>query len=109
MLSEKRLTLILLLFKSGEHENRLNEIPTGIPPPADFGKVHHGITLSHKIAIVRKLEKYFRLRYKSDYFSQYGRKRKPRYVADELKNHFITLEVRRKYEEIFSKPFQFEL
>jgi hypothetical protein len=52
----------------------------------------------HKIEIVYPLEMTYRPRYKSDYFAQSGKSRKPRYVADRTGNHFITLRVR----EIFS-------
>ncbi|CAF1264457.1 unnamed protein product [Adineta steineri] len=48
---------------------------------------------SHKIRIVYDLEETHRPRYKSDYFSQNGTVYKPRYVADENGNHFVTVEV----------------
>ncbi|UJR25781.1 hypothetical protein I4U23_007134 [Adineta vaga] len=48
---------------------------------------------SHAIAIVHDLEECFRARYKSDYFAQNGRKRKPRYIMDALGNHFVTVQV----------------
>ncbi len=48
---------------------------------------------SHQISIVNELEEFFRPRYKSDYFAQSGKRRRPRYVADRLGNHFITLKV----------------
>ena len=47
----------------------------------------------HKIDVVYPLEESFRPRYKSDYFTQNGTTRKPRYVADRTGNHFITLKV----------------
>ncbi|CAF1360790.1 unnamed protein product [Adineta steineri] len=47
----------------------------------------------HIIRIVYDLEDTHRSRYKSDYFSQNGTVYKPRYVADQKGNHFITLEV----------------
>ncbi len=53
------------------------------------------LTPSHKVHIVHALEEFFRPRYKSDYFAQNGKSRKPRYVADRIGNHFITLQVRK--------------
>ncbi|CAF1348498.1 unnamed protein product [Adineta steineri] len=47
----------------------------------------------HKIRIVNGLKKAYKARYKSDYFSQNGTVRDPRYVADQKGNHFVTLEV----------------
>ncbi|CAF1348688.1 unnamed protein product [Adineta steineri] len=47
----------------------------------------------HKIRIVYDLEETHRPRYKSDCFSQDGTVRKPRYVADQMGNHFVTLEI----------------
>ncbi|CAF0973543.1 unnamed protein product [Adineta steineri] len=47
----------------------------------------------HEIRIVNGLKKAYKARYKSDCFSQNGTVRKPRYVADENGNHFVTLEV----------------
>ncbi|CAF0855928.1 unnamed protein product [Adineta ricciae] len=80
-------------LKNSEYENQSNENPAVVPPTIDFEKIHGANISSRKIAIVHKLEDRFRLRYKSDYFSLYGRKRKPRYVADELNNHFVALEI----------------
>ncbi|CAF0936314.1 unnamed protein product [Adineta ricciae] len=48
---------------------------------------------SSKIEIVHDLEKKYRPRYKSDYFGQNGKNRKPRYVADRIGNHFISIKV----------------
>jgi hypothetical protein len=45
------------------------------------------------ISILYLLEEAYRARYKSDYFTQGGKTRKPRYVADRIGNHFITLKV----------------
>jgi hypothetical protein len=52
---------------------------------------------SQKINIVYDLEEFFRARYKSDYFAQNGKSRKPRYVADRHGNHYITLKVIKKF------------
>ncbi|CAF4408999.1 unnamed protein product, partial [Adineta steineri] len=49
---------------------------------------------SQKLSIVHDLEESFRPRYKSDYFAQNGKNRKPRYVADRIGNHFVTIKVR---------------
>jgi NAD-dependent DNA ligase len=49
---------------------------------------------SHSIEIVHDLERTYKPRYKSDYFSQDGMVRKPRYVADQNENHFVTLKVK---------------
>jgi hypothetical protein len=51
------------------------------------------INQSHRIQIVHDLELSHRPRYKSDYLAQNGNKRKPRYVADQNGNHFVTLKV----------------
>ncbi|UJR34769.1 hypothetical protein I4U23_027548 [Adineta vaga] len=48
---------------------------------------------SIKLEIVNDLEEIYRPRYKSDYFSQNGRIRKPRYVADRVGNHYVTLKM----------------
>jgi len=48
---------------------------------------------SHRIEIVNDLEANYKPRYKSDYFSQDGNVRKPRYVADQLGNHYVTIKV----------------
>ncbi|CAF1348553.1 unnamed protein product [Adineta steineri] len=47
----------------------------------------------HEIRIVNGLKKAYKARYKSDYFSQNGTVRDPRYLADQKGNHFVTLEV----------------
>ncbi len=57
------------------------------------GQPHQIRKPSHRIHIVNDLELFFRPRYKSDYFSQNGKKRRPRYVADRNDNHFIMLKV----------------
>lgn len=52
-----------------------------------------GQSLPRPIEIVHDLELEFKGRYKSDYFSQEGTVRKPRYVADRDGNHCVTLKV----------------
>ena len=47
-----------------------------------------------KIALPYSLETEYRLRYKSDYMSQTGKLRKPRYITDEGGRHFVTVQVR---------------
>jgi len=66
------------------------------------GVPQKAVISSHKIAIVFELEEFFRARYKSDYFGQNGKSRKPRYVADRHGNHFITLKVIKKNFSIFN-------
>jgi len=48
---------------------------------------------SNRVEIVNGLETNYKPRYKSDYLSQDGTIRSPRYVADELGNHFVLLKV----------------
>jgi hypothetical protein len=48
---------------------------------------------SHRIEIVHDLEVNHKPRYKSDYVSQDGTVRKPRYVADQLGNHYVLVKV----------------
>ena len=48
---------------------------------------------SRDFQIVYALEEKYRYRYKSDYFCQDGKVRKPRYVCDRYGRHFITLQV----------------
>jgi hypothetical protein len=48
---------------------------------------------SHQIEIVHDLEPNYKPRYKSDYFSQDGTVRQPRYVADTLGNHVVQIKV----------------
>jgi hypothetical protein len=55
------------------------------------GLPQRAIKPSPTIIIVHPLEESFRPRYKSDYFAQNGKSRKPRYVADRVGNHFVTL------------------
>jgi hypothetical protein len=53
-----------------------------------------GLPMSSALQLVHPLEATYRARYKSDYFPQSGIVRSPRYVADHLGNHCITLQVR---------------
>lgn len=48
-----------------------------------------------QLQLVYPLESTYRARYKSDYFPQNGLVRKPRYIADNAGNHFITLQVKK--------------
>jgi hypothetical protein len=48
----------------------------------------------NQLQIVHPLEDTYRARYKSDYFPQTGAVRRPRYVADNDGNHFVTLQVK---------------
>ncbi len=47
----------------------------------------------NQLQLVYPLEDTYRPRYKSDYFPQKGAVRRPRYVADNVGNHFVTLQV----------------
>ncbi len=47
-----------------------------------------------KLQLIYPLEDTYRARYKSDYFPQNGSVRRPRYIADNATNHFITLQVK---------------
>jgi len=49
---------------------------------------------SRQLQLVYPLEGTYRPRYKSDYFPQKGSARRPRYIADNATNHFITLQVK---------------
>jgi len=48
----------------------------------------------NQLQLSHPLEDTYRARYKSDYFPQKGSVRRPRYVADNAGNHFITLQVK---------------
>lgn len=48
----------------------------------------------NKLQLIYPLEETYRARYKSDYFPQKGPVRRPRYVADNAGNHFISLQVK---------------
>ncbi len=58
---------------------------------------------SRKIEILSDLEEKYRPRYKSDYFAQSGKNRKPRYVTDRQGNHYITLKVKSFHLTLHSK------
>lgn len=68
-------------------------IPVPLSESVAVGAPSNINNANQKISIVNALEESFRPRYKSDYFSQNGNSRKPRYVADRQGNHFITLRV----------------
>ena len=51
------------------------------------------ITASSSLQLLHPLEDTYRPRYKSDYFPQKGAVRRPRYVADNAGNHYITIQV----------------
>ncbi|CAM4787108.1 unnamed protein product [Rotaria magnacalcarata] len=53
---------------------------------------------SKTLQLVYPLENTYRARYKSDYFPQNGTVRRPRYVADNRANHFITLRLPTDYK-----------
>lgn len=68
------------------------------------GHPDHSILLSQSVAVtmaassrlqlLHPLEETYRPRYKSDYFPQKGAVRRPRYVADNAANHYITIQVK---------------
>ncbi|CAM2720274.1 unnamed protein product [Rotaria socialis] len=55
-------------------------------------------TESKTLQLVYPLENTYRARYKSDYFPQNGTVRRPRYIADNRCNHFITLRLPTDYK-----------
>ncbi|CAF3745604.1 unnamed protein product [Rotaria sordida] len=56
------------------------------------------ITNSKQLQLAYPLENTYRARYKSDYFPQSGTVRRPRYIADNASNHFITLQLPTEYQ-----------
>lgn len=62
-------------------------------PIALSASVAVSVPTPHQLQIVHPLEDTYRARYKSDYFPQKGSPRRPRYVADSVGNHFVTLQV----------------
>jgi hypothetical protein len=76
---------------------------------------HQSILLSKSVAVtvptpnqlqlVHPLEDTFRARYKSDYFPQNGTVRRPRYVADNSGNHFVTLQMPTEYNRGFTNEY----
>lgn len=69
---------------------------------SDSVAVGQPLRSAHRIELVYPLEKTYRPRYKSDYFAQNGLKRKPRYVADQYQNHYVTLKVRKRNKHFVS-------
>jgi hypothetical protein len=59
----------------------------GVTMPKKFERTSCPIQISD-------LEHDYKARYKSDYFSQDGKVRPPRYVADRSGNHFVSIKVR---------------
>ena len=53
----------------------------------------------HQLKLAYPLEDAFRPRYKSDYFPSKGAARRPRYVADDSGNHFVSLQVTKLTEK----------
>ncbi|CAF4015669.1 unnamed protein product [Rotaria sordida] len=97
--------LISDLFVSpieNKNESKSNTRPIELSSSVGVGQPQISIKPSHQIQIVFPLEEFFRARYKkeffrarykSDYFTHDGKSRKPRYVADRVGNHFITLQI----------------
>lgn len=71
-----------------------NKIPIELSQSVGVGLPDRMRPSQSKVRIVHGLEPTYRPRYKSDYFPQNGKSRKPRYVADNTGNHYITLQVR---------------
>jgi hypothetical protein len=59
----------------------------------------------NQLSLVHALEDTYRARYKSDYFPQKGEVRRPRYVADNVGNHFVTLQGTEKHTQIMKYDF----
>ncbi len=84
--------MFVFLFKIGRKSSS-STYPIELSASVGVGLPQHSPKGSHKIQILYPLEEFFRPRYKSDYFAQSGKSRKPRYVADGSGNHFITIKV----------------
>lgn len=83
-----------IFFLLGKEKTlQLNRVPIELSQSVGVGRPDKILTTPFKVQIVNDLELCFRPRYKSDYFAQNGKSRKPRYVADRLGNHYITLKV----------------
>ena len=52
------------------------------------------IAAPSQLQLLHPLEDIYRPRYKSDYFPQKGAVRRPRYITDNAKNHFVTIQVK---------------
>lgn len=76
-----------------EKKSKCSTNPIALSQSVGVGLPQNSMKASHKVYILYPLETFFRPRYKSDYFAQNGKSRKPRYVADRTGNHFITLKV----------------
>jgi hypothetical protein len=59
----------------------------------------------NQLSLVHALEDTYRARYKSDYFPQKGEVRRPRYVADNVGNHFVTLQMPAQYNRDWKNEF----
>lgn len=72
---------------------KANKVPIFLSTSVGIGESQAFFGPAPKIEIAYDLEETYRPRYKSDYFAQNGRNRKPRYVTDRLGNHYVTLKV----------------
>ncbi|UJR23130.1 hypothetical protein I4U23_026150 [Adineta vaga] len=70
-----------------------NKKPIPLSSSVAVGVPQRIIPVSHEIKLVFDLEAKYRPRYKSDYFTNSGSIRKPRYVADRSGNHYISVKV----------------
>ncbi|CAF1479965.1 unnamed protein product, partial [Didymodactylos carnosus] len=60
---------------------------------------------SDQLQLVHPLEETYRSRYKSDYFPENGQVRKPRYVTDSVRNHFVSIKIPSIYFENHCKKY----
>jgi hypothetical protein len=92
----------LVMIKTGDstalpvirpHVEKLPTRNAHAQPIALSASVAVSVPTPHQLQIVHPLEDTYRARYKSDYFPQKGSPRRPRYVADSVGNHFVTLQL----------------
>ncbi|CAF1178804.1 unnamed protein product [Rotaria sordida] len=83
------------------HDKSLPVVRSHIEKPSE-SSIHLSnrvaITNSKQLQLAYPLENTYRARYKSDYFPQSGTVRRPRYIADNASNHFITLQLPTEYQ-----------
>lgn len=78
--------------KITQPSNQLNPLP--LSSSVAVPQQRRDLNIPRPIQIAYELEQDFKARYKTDYYSQDGQIRSPRYVADRHGNHFITLKVK---------------
>jgi hypothetical protein len=87
------MTYCIAFLLGNDKKSQSSTNPIELSQSVGVGLPQKIMKASHKVHIMYPLELFFRPRYKSDYFAQNGKSRKPRYVADRHGNHFITLQV----------------